>query len=213
MTRKVLTYVWQHSMVAVLCAAMAVLPACSLQSVLSEGEKILSYLPMAANIALPLVCIDAPVCPAATAAVKVFDAAQAAVLTLFQAWQSAATAAQPAILSQLQAALVTLQQQYQNLLAALHVVNANIVGEVGAILAAMMAAITSFAQLVGVTLATGGTAAAARKVLRAGMLKSGPLAYSSSDFKKAIVSAVNKKTGDATLDPLNSALASQAKAW
>jgi hypothetical protein len=203
------TYFWQSALVAVLLAALV---CCSVTTVLSEGEKILSYLPLAVNIALPLVCIDAAICPAATAAAKVFDAAQAAVLTLFQQWQAAAAANQPGLLAQFQAALNTLQQQYNALLAAFHVVNSTIVGVVGTILAACISAISELASLTGTVLAGGGTTAALKKVHR-GLFKSGPVAYTSSDFKAAMLKAVKTKTGDDNVDAQLKLLQAQVQGW
>jgi hypothetical protein len=210
--KRILTFAWQHSMVALLCVALTVTSisttSCSLTSVLAEGEKILSYLPLAANVGLPLICIDATLCPAATAAIKTFDAAQAAVLTLFQQWQAASGSAQPGVLAQLQAALATLQQQYQALLTAFRVTDAKIQAEVSGVLAAIQGGLAALGQLIGSVTAAGGTHAALAK-----SLKDAKVSFTSANLKANVLRAVNVKTGDATLDPINVALTAQVKAW
>jgi hypothetical protein len=190
--------------------------ACSLTNVLAEGEKILSYMPLAVNIALPLVCIDVAICPAATLAAKAFDAGQTVVLQLFQQWQAASTAAQPGFLVQLQAAIGTLNGLYTQLLAAFHVVNSELVGVVGGVLAAIQAAIGQIATLTGAVLGAGGTALAMQRTIlvRSVTLKElGPVTNTSGNFKAAVLRAVKVKTGDAGVNLQLAALQAQVKGW
>jgi hypothetical protein len=187
--------------------------ACSVTTVLAEGEKILSYMPLAVNIALPLVCIDVTICPAAKLAATAFDAAQAAALTFFQQWQAASSAAQPGLLAQFQAALNVLQQQYNNLLTALRVTNSTIVGVVGTILAAILSGISEIASLTGTVLSAGGTSAAAMKIRRGFGMKTGPVSLTSSDFKAAVLKAVKTKTSDENVNAQLKLLQAQVNGW
>lgn len=188
--------------------AVSFTAACSWSNVLADGVKILSYIPLAVNIALPLVCIDTAICAEATAASQVINVAQAEVLRLFQSWQAAAAASQPGILNQLQAAINTLNQKYQVLLTAFRVSDAGISGEVGAILAAIMGSITQIAQLTSTVLAAGGTKAAAMKTVKASNVK-----YTPKQFKSAVTNALKAKSANPVVASLNTSLLDQVKHW
>lgn len=191
-----------------LLIAVSFTAACSWSNVLADGIKILSYIPLAVNIALPLVCIDAAICPQATAASQLINVAQAEVLRLFQAWQAASAASQPGVLAQLQTAIQTLNQNYQVLLTAFKVGDAGISGEVGAILAACLASINQIAQLTSTVLAAGGTKAAAMKTVRASEIKTTP-----KKFKSAVEAALKVKSANPAVASLNTSLLDQVKHW
>jgi hypothetical protein len=182
--------------------------ACSWSNVLADGVKILGYIPLAVNIALPLVCIDAAICLAATAAAGLVNAAQGPVLQLFQQWQAAAAAAQPGILLQLQAAIQVLNQKYEGLLTAFKVSDPAISGEVGAILSACLSSIQQIAQLTSTVLAAGGTKEAAIKAVKASSPKITP-----KQFKVAVSNALKVKSNNPMISTLNTNLLTQVKAW
>jgi len=199
-----MTYLWQHSLIALLLVTLTVTPACTTAQVESWIKTAISII----DVVLPAVTNGlglAASLDGATISAADYNTIQSAgtqaaadlaeINTLITAFQNAGTAAQGGILTQINAYLTAGEQQVTGLLPLLHISDQATVNKIQSWVAFVAAEFQDLAAVIPL-LTAGQTAALLRKV------KAKPASYSQRGvilgFNKMIVA----KTGSPVLDAL-----------
>jgi hypothetical protein len=137
----------------------------SVSTILTEVGNILTFIaPLGDGIAAVIEVADPAIAPAVALAVGIYDKAIPVIEALIAQWAAAAATAQPGILAQIQAAITALQTDVTNIINSVTGVSAMVLAEINSITASILGEISALLKAIMSLGTVGGTTAALGKM-------------------------------------------------